>query len=158
MKEKLYCFLLLLKDLICSDKFTVPSTVIYSYWLKIAESRWSATSQKIKRPTFGGVEIVWESLDHLLLIHLRVICAFLRLTSDLSQALWSPIHTAGKGAAQGKGRGEGSGEGVETEGTFSSGCFLWFRVWVNVSKPQGLAGPSLANTGGQARYLCPTDR
>lgn len=56
---------------------------------------------------------------------------------------------------RGRGKEEGSGEGVETEGTFSSGCFLWFRVWVNVSKPQGLAGPSLANTGGRARYLRP---
>lgn len=39
-----------------------------------------------------GVVIVWESLDHLVLIHLRVICAFLSLTFDLSQALWSQIH------------------------------------------------------------------
>lgn len=39
-----------------------------------------------------GVVIVWESLDHLALIHLRVICAFLSLTFDLSQALWSQIY------------------------------------------------------------------
>lgn len=35
--------------------------------------------------------------------------------------------------------GEGGGVG-ERERAFSSGCFLWFWVFVNVSKPQGLAG------------------
>ena len=44
----------------------------------------------------------------------------------------------------------------EREGTFSSGCFLWF-VFVNVSKPRGLAGPFSTNTGGQAHYLFLTD-
>lgn len=39
-----------------------------------------------------GVVIAWESLDHLDLIHLRVIYAFPSLTFGLSQALWSQIH------------------------------------------------------------------
>lgn len=50
--------------------------------------------------------------------------------------LSGPKFTAGKELR----RERGSRGGGEREGTFSSGCFLWFCVFVNVSKPQGLAG------------------
>lgn len=64
-----------------------------------------------------------------------------------------PKFTAGKGAAEGKGKGREGGGCRESGGTFSSGCFLWFRVWVNVSKPQGLAGPSRQTLEGK-RGIC----
>lgn len=66
-----------------------------------------------------GVVIVWENLDHFVLIHLRVICDFLFPTFDLSQALWSQIYCRWGG----KGRGDG---GLRRGWTFSFECFLWF--------------------------------
>lgn len=79
-----------------------------------------------------GVVIVWESPDHLPLIHLRVICAFLSFTFDLSQAHWSQLY-CWWGA---EGREEGEWEGRRGGGRFPLDV-SW--VFVNVSNPQGLA-------------------
>ena len=47
--------------------------------------------------SFRAVVIVWESLDYLVLIHLRLIHASHRLTFELSQAPWSPHRPLGWG-------------------------------------------------------------
>lgn len=105
----------------------VPSTVMYSCWLQDAESRWSATphkTEKKKKKTSDLLrcrDCVGES-------------GSLTANPSESHLCFSPPHLRPFSSSlvprppPVKELCRGSGEGGETEGTFSSGCFLWFRV------------------------------
>lgn len=95
-----------------------------------------------------GVVIVWESLDHLVLIHLRVLCAFLSLTFDPFSSFLVPNSLPVRSWG-----GKGEAGGWRERGNI----FLWmFPVVLSVRKRFQASRSRRAfsaNTRGQTHYL-----